>query len=320
MNHLEHLRDDVHKSTVEIVGHSIDKYGNEIVSAVLTYPLFVHAELMTHRMFSRNAASGRAIPGASYRRSVKNTPVIPYGLQKNHSGMQGNEYLSLDTQKTVEKFIHNHMLESIEFAEFLEGAFGVTKQYTNRLLSPFSWIRVLVTTGDKGLENFFKLRCHKDAEIHIMELATTWKDKLAWSVPKLLGPNEWHIVFQEQAEVMLASKFSSMVDSETLEADKLELLLGVATGMAARTSYTLLPEEKDWQVYKRVHDKMLDMVPFHASPFEHNSQCLGAEEYFTYGHMLGLDDKGSQIIDHGWVDNFKGFKTYRHILEKQWEK
>lgn len=291
-----------------------------MVSAVLTYPLFVHAEVMTHRMFSRNAASGRAIPGKIYRDTTASNPVIPYALQKKHSGMQGSEYLPEELQKSAERYIRQHLEDTIELAQYLDGAFGVTKQYTNRLLSPFSWMRLLVTTSKEGLENFFNLRCHKDAEIHIMELAHKFRDKLAWSTPKLLSPGEWHIPFQEQAEELLHDKFSSMPDSETLEGDKLQLLVEVATGIAARTSYTLIGDMKGWETYKNIHDKMLVMDPFHASPFEHCTQCLGTEEYYTYGKMLGKDDKGEQIIDYGWVDNFKGFKSYRNILEKQWEK
>lgn len=320
MNHLQHLRNDVQKSQVEIVAYTKNSHGDEMISAVLTYPLFVHAEVMTHRMFSRNAASGRAIPGKIYRDTTLSNPVIPYALQKKHSGMQGSEYLPEELQKSVERYIRQHLEDIVEFAQYLDGAFGVTKQYTNRLLSPFSWMRLLVTTSKEGLENFFKLRCHEDAEIHIMELAHKFRDELAWREPKLLGPGEWHIPFQEEAERLLSDKFSSMPDSETLEGDKLQLLLEVATGIAARTSYTLIGDMKGWETYKNIHDKMLVMDPFHASPFEHCAQNLGTEEYYTYGKMLGKDDKGEQIIEYGWVDNFKGYKSYRNILEKQWEK
>ena len=33
-----------------------------LITFVLRYPRFIHGEVMTHRSFSRNAASSRAIP------------------------------------------------------------------------------------------------------------------------------------------------------------------------------------------------------------------------------------------------------------------
>lgn len=319
MNHLENLTQWTTKSTVEIVGHSIDVHGNEVVSAILTYPLIIHAEVMTHRMFSRNAASARAIPGAKYRNTVKEGPFIPYALQKKHSGMQGSGYLPEDSYRSAVEFWIDCMEYSVKIANYMDKAFDVTKQITNRMLAPYSWMRLLVTTGKEGLENFFELRCHEDAEIHIMELAHNLKKEYDKSVPKKLGFGEWHIPFQEDIERMMEGYYSEMPESETKDSDYLQLMIEVAVGMAARTSYTLLPEEKDWRVYKRVHDKMLEMKPFHASPFEHVLQAFGEQEYYTWGKMLGLDDKGQQIIEYGWCDNFRGFRTYRNILEAEWK-
>ena len=47
---------------VEIVADSINQQGDRLTSLVLTYPRIIHAEMMTHRMFSRNASSSRAVP------------------------------------------------------------------------------------------------------------------------------------------------------------------------------------------------------------------------------------------------------------------
>ena len=47
----------MNKIQAVIVADSIDPRGNRITSFLLTYPRFIHSELMTHRMFSRNSAS-----------------------------------------------------------------------------------------------------------------------------------------------------------------------------------------------------------------------------------------------------------------------
>jgi len=46
----------------EIVADSINLKGCRLTTFVLEYQRFCHAELMTHRVFSKNAAYLRAIP------------------------------------------------------------------------------------------------------------------------------------------------------------------------------------------------------------------------------------------------------------------
>ena len=45
----------------KMVAHSIAN-AIPIMTMELQYPRFIHSEFMTHRMFSRNASSSRAIP------------------------------------------------------------------------------------------------------------------------------------------------------------------------------------------------------------------------------------------------------------------
>lgn len=82
------------KINAKIIADSKNEFGNRITTFVLTYPRFIHAEIMTHRMFSRNAASSRAVPFEKLCESVMNDPFIPIAWQKDHSGMQGTEYFT----------------------------------------------------------------------------------------------------------------------------------------------------------------------------------------------------------------------------------
>lgn len=145
------------KIEAKIVADSICN-GNRITSYILTYPRFIHAELMTHRMFSRNSASSRAIPFEKMVKMVEEDPFIPIAWQKDHKGMQGTEYI------TSKDAFYGRMLGEwikgrdyvIEQAKKLN-TIGVTKQLCNRLLEPFMWHTVLVTATE--WENFFELRC-----------------------------------------------------------------------------------------------------------------------------------------------------------------
>ena len=80
--------------SAKILADSISPAGRRLTTWELTYPRMVHAELMTHRMFSRNSASSRAIPNEKLRRMVAEDPALPVWWGKNQSGMQAREELS----------------------------------------------------------------------------------------------------------------------------------------------------------------------------------------------------------------------------------
>lgn len=168
-----------------IVADSISEQGHRITTMLLTYPRFIHSELMTHRMFSRNSASSRAIPFEKMVKVVEDDPFIPIAWQLDHKGMQGTEYITdeqaianLKSQwvqgafyavKTatglhkgaykleVEKDENGNNMRGFECIEIPDTS--VTKQICNRLLEPFMWHTVLVTATE--FSNFFDLRLPK---------------------------------------------------------------------------------------------------------------------------------------------------------------
>ena len=145
------------KISAKIVADSIDPRGNRITTFVLTYPRFIHAELLTHRLFSRNAASSRAIPFKKMVEDIENDPFIPIAWQKDHKGMQGVEYIT-DPVK-IDDCVGTWLLarnKAIREAKDLNNLHGVTKQLCNRLLEPFQWYTCLVTATE--FDNFFELR------------------------------------------------------------------------------------------------------------------------------------------------------------------
>lgn len=159
------------KINAKIIADSIDTRGNRIVSYLLTYPRFIHSELMTHRMFSRNSASSRAIPFKKMIEKAKDDPFIPIAWQKDHSGMQGAEYWTdediypyANSSFSIPASIHfkNEWLfardAAVDAAEHMS-ALRLTKQLCNRLLEAFMWHTVIVTATE--YDNFFELRCPK---------------------------------------------------------------------------------------------------------------------------------------------------------------
>lgn len=66
------------KISAEIVAHSTNQFGDELISVLCTFPRIILAEVNTHRMLSKNTSSSRAIPFEKMVESVKNDPFIPY--------------------------------------------------------------------------------------------------------------------------------------------------------------------------------------------------------------------------------------------------
>lgn len=164
------------KISAEIIADSVNPHGDRITSFILTYPRFIHAELMTHRLFSRNSASSRAIPFAKMIEEVTTDPFIPIAWQTAHKGMQGTQYL---TKQSHIDFKRNQWLhaqrEAVREAQMVHAPIRlaysmdedphqmidttITKQLCNRILEPFMWHTVLVTATE--YDNFFELRCPK---------------------------------------------------------------------------------------------------------------------------------------------------------------
>ncbi len=62
---------------VKIIADSCSHEGKRITTFQLRYPRFIHSEVMTHRVFSRNASSSRAIPVIKLINQVEANPAMP---------------------------------------------------------------------------------------------------------------------------------------------------------------------------------------------------------------------------------------------------
>src|SRR5574343_1707715 len=74
-----------------IVADSIGTNEKRITTMQLKFHRFILPEFNTHRMFSRNASSSRAIPTAKLIEQVRNNPVMPVFRGKHQKGMQAKE-------------------------------------------------------------------------------------------------------------------------------------------------------------------------------------------------------------------------------------
>src|SRR3972149_4517172 len=122
--------------TAKVVADSKNSLAKRITTMVVTMPRYILAEFNTHRMFSRNSASSRAIPFEKMVKSVEENPFIPLAWQKDHKGMQGTKYFT-EEESVVNRYDWvQASKDAIRRAIALHNT-GVTKQLTNRLLEPF---------------------------------------------------------------------------------------------------------------------------------------------------------------------------------------
>jgi thymidylate synthase ThyX len=233
---------------------------------MLTLPRNVLAELNTHRAFSRNAASSRAVPVMKKLRAVLADPFIPHFWGLNQKGMQAYKEATGLRRSLARAVWGCACLSAVAFAWVLH-KLGLHKQIVNRLVEPFSYVTVLLTSTQKGLENFFTLRIHKDAEPHMRILAKKMLDLYNASVPQMLNPGEWHIPFMES---------SAGIGHD--------IGIKVAVARAARLSYEDFDGEIDLDKDVRLHNALME--DGHWSPFEHIAQVPEKDDYET-SNLLG---------------------------------
>lgn len=291
---------------------------------LLRYPRWIHAELMTHRVLSRNAASSRAIPVAKLIQDVLDNPAMPIHWGKNQKGMQASaecnepvlisgypNYYDFDTPLARENAWLLARSEIIRIVKAFDAA-GYHKQVINRLLEPFAHITVLVSATEWS--NFLALRDHPDAEPHITMLAREIRKELDREDNiQLLQPGQWHLPFVNLPDDIELAKRSitanGILRKIPMPHEVTERLIKKSVACCASTSYKTV-DGFDMTIDKAVelHDKLVGSTPLHASPAEHVAQADEWCERADQGDAVWLYSE-----QHG---NFAGggFRQYRKML------
>lgn len=280
-----------------VVADSIAPSGVRLTTLELCFHRFILPEFNTHRMFSRNAASSRAIPTKKLLEQVEKEPAMPVHWGKNKSGMQATEevFNKEIAQRAWELAAGTACHYTNELTEFL----GVHKQIANRLLEPFMWIKVIVTATE--WDNFFKLRLHKDAQPEMMVLAEHMKEAMEGSTPVTLQPGQWHLPF--------------LVESSGNLEDDIKCSVARCARVAVLKHDGTHPSlEDDLKLY----DRLVGSSPEHASPCEHIATPMDIDHMRNSDFINNIWPSGISHCDkHGnlWSGNFRGWRMYRKIME-----
>jgi hypothetical protein len=238
----------------------------------MRYPRIIHGEIMTHRMFSRNARSSRAVPVKTMLNEVRNTPFVPWHFGKNQGGMQADEECNEPVQIEINNIYYNNVsreeawIYNCDTSASVAEAFmlaGYHKQIPNRLLEPFSWIDTLITSTNWS--NFLWLRDHKDAEPHLQDLARLVEKAIDEAEFQQLEPGEWHLPYitdEDYWEFRKLYRYSVTLRKE---------LCKISAARCARISYKPFDGDASYDREIERYDMLVKADRVHASPLEHQA-------------------------------------------------
>lgn len=290
--------------TAKILAYSIAPNGQKIVSWELEYPRFIHGEFMTHRLFSRNAASSRAIPVKSMIAQVMAKPAAPVHWGKNQPGMQAQEELE-DYEMAHVMYLWEEAAYEAAMSAGAMDAMGAHKQIVNRLLEPFQTMKTVMTAT--CMDNFFWLRNHEDAQPEIKVLARLMWEALNSEDPVTLQPGDWHVPYFGEGYWLKGCGIS------------LEDALAISSSCCAQVSYRRLDDtlEKAQMIFKR----LVESEPVHASPFEHQATPIKKTDWKAETCNLHkwpeTWEEGITHIDRAgnfWSGNFIGWIQFRQTI------
>lgn len=280
---------------VKVIEDSVNSHGRRLTTLQLTYPRMVHSELLTHRVFSRNASSSRAIPVARMAELALTEMVEPIRWGKNQPGMQAGEANLTGIELAEAQTIWRKLAEQCAAGVKRLGELGLHKQWANRPLEWFSNIRVVLSSTD--FSNWDELRRHPDAMPEIDELARLIIVARAQSTPALIGFGEWHLPYVTQDERNDRWFDTDERNDRWFNTDgRSELLRKMSAARCCRVSYLRhdgLPASVAEEL--ALCERLMGGKPFHASPFEHVATPL--------------------TDPNGRSGNFSGWLQYRQVVE-----
>lgn len=268
-----------------VIEDSISPCGVRLTTMQLTYPRMVHSEFLTHRQFSRNASSSRAIPVKRILQNIRNNPAMTIHWGANQPGMQAHTELTGVRKALVKGLWMGGMYVATSIAWVMD-KLGAHKQVVNRITEP--WAHITVIVSSTYWDNWDDLRDHDAAEPNIRVLARKMKLARFMSKPVLRSGDKesesgWHLPFVTIAE-------------RAQYRDQPLFLAKLSTARNARVSY--LNHEGKLPVVEEdlaLHERLVGSEPIHASPTEHAAFAADTPA--------------------GGSGNFRGWYQYRSIVE-----
>lgn len=309
--------------TAKIVADSVSESGKRITTFELEYNRYIHAELLTHRMLSKNCSSSRAIPIEKMLGYIENNMAVPVYLGRNKSGMQAVE--EIENKEPALRFWKNSFVGVKSTVNILT-KLGLHKQIANRLTEPYQMMKVVVTATE--WDNFFNLRIDKDAQPELVMLADKMFNAMQGSTPKTLKAGQWHLPYvgsiESEEKPIVRNRdnyqyyFLTDNDGNNLGEIFLEDAIKISVASCAAVSYRT--ENMTLAKADKIFDMLINAENLHSSPFEHVAKPT---HYTNKGMMVNeqspvtWEDGITHMKRSGELcsGNFTGWIQYRHLLD-----
>ena len=278
--------------------------GTRLTTFEFEYPRFIHSEVMTHRMLSKNAASSRAIPIERMHSYIRENPGAPIYWGKNQNGMSAKEQLTGADLVHAREFWSMAQADALEWSKDMAEV-GLHKQIANRVTEPFQTMKTIISGTEWA--NFFWLRDHPDAQPEFQRLAKSAKAARDFSTTTVLKPGEWHLPYIStvRAEGSLGNvEYFSNGKQLTIEDARI-----ISASCCAQVSYR--KTDDSLEKAKMIFDRLVSTSPVHASPVEHQATPMPDIKGFT---------EWPQGITHRrrdssfWSGNFRDFIQFRQLI------
>ena len=294
----------------KILADSISPAGHRLTTFEVTLPRIVLAELNTHRVFSRNSASSRAIPVKKMLARVLENPFVPATWGKNQKGMQASdEVLAGDALQQARLTWLDLAKQAYGAARHLaapmeEGGLDVHKQITNRLLEPWLWHTCIISATEWS--NFWNLRDSAKAQPEIKTAAALMHELYKTHEPDPVDYGDWHLPLIPHDE-----KFNIDISrGAAVTAAK------ISAGRCARVSYLTHDGKRDQQADVDLADSLV--ANGHMSPLEHPCRPMIPDELDLFEQPVLQYVQGEGWRDTGEVTHFlgnvQGWVQYRKLI------
>lgn len=298
-------------TSAKVIADSVNPSGNRLTTIECEYPRFIHGEVMTHRMFSRNAQSSRAVPVGSTI-SANKLHVKPYVWGKNKAGMSSAEVLT-PFKKNLAALVWNTTAKICFGSSWLLSKIGLHKQWANRMTEWCSNIKVIITATE--WENFLWLRLdEKAAQPEIFKLAQVILVAMNNSVPESLEVGQWHLPY-----VFISRGSDGLVDAY-LDSDNnritLEEAQKISASCCAQVSYRKLNDSKEKAL--EIYERLFSGDKPHLSPVEHQGTPIDVSiPYYEIETVKGVTHRDTSYWKDYWSANYKGWIQLRQVLDNK---
>ncbi|MFZ1258440.1 MAG: FAD-dependent thymidylate synthase [Candidatus Saccharimonas sp.] len=284
-----------------VIADSVTEAGDRLTTMIVTFPRIVLAEFNTHRAFSRNSASSRAIPVEKQLKRILNDPFIPEYWGANQPGMQAAEQLLSSQALRARIKWMGGCLEAVERALALH-ELGVHKQLANRPVEPFMWHTVIVTATE--WRNFFALRNNEMAQPEIHRIAGMMHELYDASTPLLVQKDAWHLPLIQPEEYNGKFEFSE-------EARK------ISAARCARVSYLTHDGKRDLDADLTLYERLVSGG--HMSPLEHVATPAWERKAKFRRGPDGNYDSSLPWLEGPFIGNFRGWKQLRKFVPSEYD-